>query len=252
MQHRPVWPPLKASLLLMDHIQSQQLYQLIASFTGKVFREHFGKGPESVVVSISHKFTTIYLRNFLINSERVLLEQNHESIIRQIRDQIMQRVIPEITSYLKLVLGIEPEKLYYDWDFGSKNGMLVAIFPEVISVNDAQMQPKDYPGKSEIEREWVRISGRVQKEPLEISSYEVNPRTLLILCRGVFGELEKELIRLECGELLRDVKRRLEKGYITSSTQISSTLGRTIADCFMDWDDELDQSITVILTNPPR
>ncbi|RUT33459.1 DUF2294 family protein [Paenibacillus zeisoli] len=234
----------------MDHIQSQQLYQLIASFTGKVFREHFGKGPESVVVSISHKFTTIYLRNFLINSERVLLEQNHESIIRQIRDQIMQRVVPEITSYLKLVLGLEPEKLYYDWDFGSKNGMLVAIFPEVIGVTEPQ--PKDYPGKSETERELMRISGRVQKEPLEVSSYEINPRTLLILRRGVLGELEKELIRLNCGELLRDVKRRLEKGYITGSSQMSSALGRTIADCFMEWDDELDQSITVILTNSPR
>ncbi|MNS30477.1 hypothetical protein D3C72_625100 [compost metagenome] len=236
--------------MLMDQLQSQQLCQLIASFTGKVFREHFGKGPESVVVSISHKFTTIYLRNFLINSERVLLEQNHEPIIRQMRDQIMQRVIPEITSYLKLILSIEPEKLYYDWEFGSKNGMLIAIFPEVIGVNEPQ--PKEYLGKLETEREMVRISGRVQKEPLEISSYEINPRTLLVLRRGVLGELEKELIRLECGEILRDVKRRLEKGYITGSSQISSTLGRTIADCFMDWDEELDQSITVIITNPPR
>ncbi|USB33020.1 Na-translocating system protein MpsC family protein [Paenibacillus sp. YPG26] len=234
----------------MNQLQSQQLCQQIASFTGKAFREHFGKGPESVVVSFSHKFTTIYLRSFLINSERVLLEQNQESIIRQIRDQIMQRVIPEITGYLKLVLGMEPEKLYYDWEFDSKSGMLIASFPEPIGLNEPQ--PKTYPGKLELEREIVTISGRVQKEPLEISSYEINPRTLLVLRQGVLGEMEKELIRLEHGEILRDVKRRLEKGYITRSSQISSSLGRTIAECFMDWDEKLDQSITVVVTNPPR
>ncbi|GIP22004.1 DUF2294 domain-containing protein [Paenibacillus sp. J22TS3] len=234
----------------MDQLHGQQLHQLIASFTGKMFRDHFGKGPESVIVSINHKFITIYLKNFLIPTERVLLQQNQELMIRQIRSRMMRQIIPELRSYLGDVLQEYPEEILYDWDYESRNGMLVALFPNILECGDTAV--KAYRGRLEIERELMRISGRIQQEPAEISSYEINPRTWLVVRSGILGDLEKELIRMELGDLLGDVKRRLEKSYIKDSPVISSVLSRSIADCFIDWDYARDRSITVITTHPPR
>lgn len=234
----------------MDQLQCQQLHQLIASYTGKVLREHFGKGPESVIVSISHTFTTIYLKSFLVASERVLLEENDERIVRQMRSRIMQRVIPELKSYIERVMGVSPESILYDWDFENRSGMLVVIFSDVLECSDSPVV--NYQGKIEIEREISRISARILKEPLEIASYEVNPRTLLVVRQGMLGELEKELLLLDLGDLLKDVKRRLEKDYITESAVIGSALNRTITDCFMDWDYAHDRNVIVIVMQPQR
>ncbi|SFE48857.1 two-component system, chemotaxis family, CheB/CheR fusion protein [Paenibacillus catalpae] len=48
----------------------------IASHIGRLLREAFGKGPQSIFVNISRPFIVIYLRNFLSPTEKILLQQN--------------------------------------------------------------------------------------------------------------------------------------------------------------------------------
>ncbi len=55
----------------MEHLQKE-----ISGYTGKVFREIFGKGPQSVQTSIGFTFITIYLRNFITPAEQVLMGQD--------------------------------------------------------------------------------------------------------------------------------------------------------------------------------
>ncbi|WP_454131674.1 Na-translocating system protein MpsC family protein [Kitasatospora aureofaciens] len=80
----------------------------LSSYIGRVLRDHFGKGPESVFVTLGHTFITCYLRNFLSPMERVLLEQ--DQIVTnswQTRDLLMKNLLPEITAYLKIATGVE-------------------------------------------------------------------------------------------------------------------------------------------------
>ncbi len=222
-----------------------QYQQLIASYTGKLIREHFGKGPESAVVSIGSNYITVYIRNFLTPSERVLLEQNHEMIIHQMRETLMQSMIPEFASYIEIVTGVKPHEFYYDWSMDNKSGMLVAICPEPIpggqDVNDA------YEGKAEIENEIVRISQQAQKAPDELISFEINPRKLIIIRNGILVRIEKELIRLGHNELLKSVKRKMEKGYLHNNSSFESILNKRVVDCFVDWNFNSDRSVILLV-----
>lgn len=236
----------------MDQLHNQPFHQLIASYTGKLLRDHFGKGPESVVVSIGHTYITIYLRNFLTPSERILLEQQQEEIILLTRARLMQAVIPEIQSYLEVMNGSKPQEVYYDWDLEHRSGMITVISPEPVKQGSGACIPIDYSGKTSIEAEVIRICQRIQKAPQEVMSYELNPRTLLIVRSGVLLQLERELIRLGQGDFLKGVKKNLEKEHILGSKVLEGLLHHTIADCFIDWNYTLDKSILLLMLDPPR
>lgn len=227
-----------------------QFQQLIASYTGKLLREHFGKGPESVLVSIGRQYITIYLRNFLTPSERILLQQEHVIIIHQMRDKLMQMVNPEVVGYVHELTGIEPTEIYYDWSLHNQSGIITIICPERL---DHEMETsEDYNGKEELEQEIILISQRAQKPPERLYSCEMNNRTLLFVREGILAPIEKEFIRLGHGELLKEVKRNLEKSALHHCTEFEQILNRQILDIFVDWNYELDKSIIVLVTGHPK
>jgi uncharacterized protein YbcI len=229
--------------------QIPHFHQHIASFMGKLLRDHFGKGPESVFVTVVHTFITIYLRNFLTPSEKVLLEQNHDMILHQMREQLMQLMIPEISSYIQIMSGIKPTEIYYDWDLGHKTGMLVAICPEPLPVGLSVNET--YHGKKEIEEEIISISRQIQKAPERIYSCEINSRSLLIVRQGILLRLEKELIRLGHGELLKGIKRNLEKSHFHQDS-FEAVLNRRVVDCFVDWNYDLDKSVVLLILDTAK
>jgi len=229
--------------------QINQYKQQITSYTGKLLRDHFGKGPESVFVSIGHTFIIIYLRNFLTPSERVLLEQDHILIIDQMREKLMQMMIPEISGFIEIVTGVRPREFYYDWSLHNKTGMLVAICSEPIP--NSQPVNERYTGKPEIEEEILKISRKTQKEPEELYSCEISPRMLLIIRTGILVRIEKELIRLGHGELLKGVKRNMEKSFLHNNDWPETPFSKRLSDTFVDWNFDLDKSV-ILLTTEPR
>lgn len=227
-----------------------QYQQQIASYVGKLFRDHFGKGPESAVVSIGSKYITVYFRNFLTPSERVLLEQDHEMIVDQMRETLLQTMIPEFASYIEIVTGVKPQEFYYDWSLHNKSGMLIAICPEPIP--GGQDVNHDYAGKAEMEQEIVNISHQAQKVPEELVSFEINSRTLLFIRSGILVRIEKELIRLGHSELLKSVKRNLEKSYLHNNSSFEGILKKRVVDAFVDWKFDSDSSVIVLVVNPTK
>lgn len=224
----------------------QQIHQAVASYTGKLLRDHFGKGPESVSASIGNRFIVLYFRNFLTPTERVLMEQGHELIVSQTREKLIQTIIPELTGYIELVTGVKPTSFYYDWGLHNKSGMLVGVsdkpFPGAAGIDES------YPGKAEIEQEVIHISRLAQKAPELISSCMIHPKAILVIREGILVRIEKELIRLGHGEMLKTVKRGLEKSYLHNSGAFEKALGVQVADVFADWDLDRDQSVILIMT----
>lgn len=169
-------------------------------------------------------------------------------IIHQMRETLFQTMIPELASYIEIVTGVKPEEFYYDWSLDNKSGMLVAFCPEPIpGGNDVNAA---YEGKAELEQEMMRISQQAQKIPEELVSYEINARTLIIIRNGILVRIEKELIRLGYSELLKSVKRNLEKSYLHNTSSFETILKKRVTDVFVDWKFYTDKSITVIVMNP--
>lgn len=226
----------------------QQQQQFIGSFIGKLLRDSFGKGPESVYVSIAGSIVTVYIRNFITSSERILLDHAQEELILRMRDKLMATLLPEISRYIGQMTGIVPAELYYDWRLDNRNGMLVALLPQ--DVPCAPAAKAGFEGKENLERELIRLQRQEQKAPEQLTSYEINQRTLVIIQNGILVTIEKELYKLGYGELLKKVKRTVSAQALWHGKTLEAILRKPVIDTFIDWDYAQDKSVMVLVMNP--
>ncbi|WP_082593073.1 DUF2294 domain-containing protein [Paenibacillus sp. Soil766] len=231
----------------MDNHEKQTQYE-IASHIGRLLREAFGKGPQSIYVSIHRPFIVIYLKNFLSQTEKILLQQDHSCTVQHTRSLVMESLVPEIKAYLMLFTGMNIREFYYDWGLHNYSGVFVGIATEGDSVD--QSTQEWYAGKDEIHREMESISHLIQKIPDETHSYFINERTLLVIRSGILISIGKELIRLGFEESLKLAQRNLEKNHLFNNNHFQKILKSPIVDIFTDWNSHLDKSVIVFILNP--
>lgn len=229
-------------------MEYSKLQTELGSYVGKLLRDSFGRGPGSVFVSIDNFIITIYLRNFLSPTENILMAQKQEALVQQTRDKLMQTLISEIKAYVKILADMEIEEFYYDWALHNKSGLFVCICS---NQTDREISmANEYRGKSDIHNEIKSISIEAQKEPEEVISHLLNPRTLLVIRKGILVRIEKELIRMGLSEHLRIAKRNLEKSLLHNANRFETILNTKVIDIFVDWDFNLDKSAIVFILNP--
>ncbi len=213
-----------------------------------MLRDAFGKGPQSIYVSIDRTFIVIYLRNFLTPTEKLLLSQGQIRLVQHTRDIVMASLIPEIKAYLTLLAGINTVDFYYDWELHNRSGVLIARQAGVW-VDEPQI-PSVYKGQEKLHQEIGWVSDQIQKRPEEIASFMINDRTLLVARSGVLIDLTKELIRHQLEEPLKQAINHLEKKYLRNNTSIEQILNTTLVDVFVDWDFASDTSMMVLILMP--
>ena len=224
------------------------IQQLIASYTGRLLREHFGKGPESVLVSMGGYYVTIYLRKFLTPSERILLEQDLPVMVYQLRNRLMETAVPAIAAYIESVTGIRPEEVYYDWALQQQSGMITVVCPKLLE--DSPEVRDNYSGKAHLEEQMSLMNSEIQRMQASLYSCEMNNRTLLFVLEGALVPVERELMRLGHGCLLKEVKRSLVKSWLHEHMQLEEVMNRRILDVFVDWNASLDKTVVVMVTSP--
>lgn len=222
------------------------LQNKVASHIGKMLRDAFGKGPQSIYVSMDSPFIVIYLRNFLTPTEKILLSQGQSRTVQHTREIVMASLIPEIKAYLLLLTGIPIQEFYYDWELHNHSGIFVARQLEESPLGHRGL----YKGEEQLHQEISCISHRIQKRPDEIESRMINNRTFLIVRSGILIDLSKELMRLQLKEPLKQAINHLEKQYLRDNIQIEKILTTKVVDVFVDWDFERDKSVIVFIVIP--
>ncbi|KGX90731.1 hypothetical protein N781_06655 [Pontibacillus halophilus JSM 076056 = DSM 19796] len=227
-------------------MDKKSLQSEISSYMGKLLRDNFGKGPTSIYVSIKEPFLTVYIRDFLGPMERVLINQERTDRVEEMRDLLMQELIPEIKAALWVMAEIDVQELYYDWTLENRSGMIVGVYGD--RENDTEAL-EDYHGKEKVHREIEHVSKQAEKLPEQVDSFFLNERTLLIERNGILVAIEKELIRSGFEEKLKLAKRHLEKGLLDLSA-FENILGTKVRDAFVDWDFNLDRSYFIFVVDP--
>ncbi|WP_235827897.1 DUF2294 domain-containing protein [Brevibacillus migulae] len=220
----------------------------IASHIGKLLRDAFGKGPQSIYVSIHHPFIVIYLRNFVTPMEKILLKQGQISHIQTTRDLVMKSLIPEMKAYLLRLTGMDISEFYYDWELHNHSGIFVGRQSDESRLVFGLQER--YEGKEELHHEIENISQQVQKRPDHLYSYIINKRTLLVVRSGILIDLSTELIRLGGEEKVRQAVNNLEKRYLRNNNRFQTILNTNIDDVFVDWDFQRDRSVIVFILRP--
>ncbi|QSO55122.1 DUF2294 family protein [Alicyclobacillus curvatus] len=227
----------------------QNSNQQIGNYIGKLLRDTFGKGPESVYVAASQTCFVVYLRNFMSPMEKILIEHEQEATVFEMRAKLMESLFPEIRAYVRITTGIQLREFYCDWNFTNQSGVLVGVSQEAMPSDEPA---EDYVGKSEIEQEVIRISAQAERAPDEITSFALNHRTLVVVRAGILVRIEKEFIRHGQESLLRRVKATLEKSHLETNEHFEEFLKRRIVDIFVDWDFDRDKSVIVMILGNKR
>lgn len=215
----------------------------ISGYISTVLRQHFGKGPSSVYVTISNPFITIHLRRFLAPMERLQVKQRQVKRVLETRDLMMMDLKPEIIQGLKEVAGLEVTELYADWNLEKETGLIIGIMDE-----QAEEDGKwtDNASEENFRKKIEEASRKTEKVPGYTQVYWLSDREILVHRSGVLVEIEKELIKNGYVEELKLTKRPLEHRMLVEA-ELEGVLKRTINETFLDWNFEKDKSYTVFL-----
>lgn len=216
----------------------------VGSYISTLLRDHFGKGPTSVFVTVKPPFISIHLRGFLAPTERILLKQQEHRRVLETRDLLMNQLAADIKLDLWKIGKMEVEEVYADWNLDDQTGMILAVMADKAGAEKIAWD-------SAIEIESIReevneASRKAQKAPESTELYWLNNRTLLIERSGIFVEIEKELIRGGFVEELKLVKRPLERRLLLQ-TRIEAILKQPILEVFLDWNFITDKGYIVLL-----
>lgn len=226
---------------------SQSVETKIGSYAGKLIRDHFGRGPKSVYVSIKKPFITIFFQGFLVPMEQVLLRNGHEQYITEIRDHLMEELLPDIRANLRYIADLEVANFYYDWTFENETGLILGVLED--DDQDTDEIAMEYENREKVHEEIDEMSKEAEKVPESSGSVKLNDRTLVIERNGILVEIEKELIRDGFETQLRISKRQLERRRI-NQRQFSEILNAEVIDTFVDWNFSKDKSYIVFILKP--
>lgn len=225
----------------MNTVNNKEAISLATGYISKLLRNRFGKGPESVHISLSGRCIIFHLRNFISPVEEFLLSQEEEQAFRYTRELIMKSMLPELKTFLNEQLHLEVTDLYYDWGLHNASGVIAGLF------GSSWMETEDYEGKSQIHDQVMKVTDEVQKTPAFIDSWWIHPRLLIIFRKGITILLEKELIDMGYENILKTSKRKLEKRLLEQHVDLEGILHKKLIDLYADWNFERDQSMVVYL-----
>ena len=222
----------------------KKLHNEVGSYISTLLRDHFGKGPTSVFVTVKPPFISIHLRGFLAPTEKILLKQQEHQRVLETRDLLMNQLAADIKLDLWKIGKFEIEDVYADWNLDDQTGMLLAVMADRSSSEDIDWDSGI--NVESIREEVEEASRKAQKIPESTDLYWLNNRMLLIERSGIFVEIEKELIRGGFIEELKLVKRPLERKLLLQ-TRIEAILKQPILEVFLDWNFITDKGYIILL-----
>ena len=216
----------------------------VGGYVSTLMRDHFGKGPTSVYVTIEPPFITVHLRGFLAPTEQILLKQLETRRVMETRDLLMNDLKAEIKLELWKIAEFDVQELYADWDLDKKTGLIIAVLDE--KTTDQNLPWPENIDEKAVYQEINEASRKAQKTPESTEIVWLNDRTVLIKRLGIFVEIEKELIKGGFIEELKLVKRPLEQRLL-SQANLNALFKKDILEVFVDWNFEGDRGYMVLL-----
>ncbi|HSJ39178.1 MAG TPA: Na-translocating system protein MpsC family protein [Planococcus sp. (in: firmicutes)] len=227
--------------------KQQTIPSQISGFLSGLLRQHFGKGPVNVYVTMQGPFMVISLKGFLSSAEAILLKQQETRRVVEMRDLLMDELRLGIMLKLSKITGEQVTELYCDWNLENKSGVLIAVM-------DGQPAEEDFPWPADVEKdrfrsEIVAASTQAQRTPDATEIFWLSDGVVLIKRTGIFVQIEEELIKGGFAEELKIVKKPLECRMIRESN-LDAGLKKRIKEIFVDWNFKSDKGYMVFVLHP--
>lgn len=206
----------------------------------RLLRKSFGRGPDSCNAYANQRYLVFYIRGFMSPMEAVLLEHGSVEQINFSRSIVMKSVLGQLRGVLEMDLEQDVQNFYHDWNYDKNTGVIIVVFETDITPGD---ESEDFSICNPLIDEIERISVLVQKLPERTEVYQISPKLYLVKRIGILIPLEKALIAKGYRQILLDTMEDLEKSYYGSDKGFEAIFKQPIADIFVDWNLNEDNSI---------
>lgn len=221
----------------------------IAGYISNLLRSHFGKGPTSVYVTINKPYIVIHFRGFIAPMEAVLLKQGEWKRVLETRDLLINELKEDIKENLQRIAELDVWEFYADWDLEKESGLLIGVSEE--SADEEDFDWPSHINQDAFNEKISKASEKAEKVPGKLQSFWLNDRTILIRKDEILVGIENALIAEGYGEILKLVKRPLERKLLVDA-QPEEILKSKVAEIFLDWNFKEDIGYIVFLLEPKK
>ncbi|MCH1624257.1 Na-translocating system protein MpsC family protein [Ferdinandcohnia quinoae] len=218
----------------------QEKIKYISSYTSKLLRNKFGRGPESCFAITADHFLVLNIRGFISPMEEVLLRERQDIQVDYARNIVINSILDELRGVIQVTLDTEVASFLHDWNFPNNTGVIIVILESSLIEMEKDQQNIDF---SSLEAEVSRISYLVEKTPEEIYSYQISPKIFIVKRVGILVPIEKALIERGFRQELHVTKDSLEKGFLHKHGRFDQIFKQQVKDIFVDWDMKEDYSL---------
>lgn len=229
--------------------KTQAKHGEIAGCIGKLIRDHFGKGPTSLFVTLEHPFLVIYLRDFLAPMEAALMERDEHKRVEETRVLLFKKLETQMRAQLEAIAGAAIREVYFDWDLQQKRGVILGVMSEDTSECEAQWPA--HLNHQKFNDKVKEVSEGGQNVPATTESFWLNDRTIVIKRTGVFVKIEKELIQAGYIHELKEVKKPLEL-WMMHRAGLESLIDGSITGTFAAWHFTGNKGYAVLILQPEK
>lgn len=217
----------------------QEKLKYISSYTSKLLRNKFGRGPESCFAVTADSFLVLQIRGFVSPMEEVLLQENQHAQVDHARDVVIKSILAELKGVFQVTLETEVRTFFHDWNYPNNTGVIIAELAEFL----LPMEKNEEVNFSLLESEVARISYLVEKTPEKTFSFQISPKIFIVKREGILVPIEKALIEAGFEKELHSTKDDLEKSHLHRYGKFDQIFERAVTDIFVDWSFKNDNSL---------
>ncbi|KYG58701.1 DUF2294 domain-containing protein [Planococcus maritimus] len=212
--------------------EARPIQSEVSGYISNLLRQHFGKGPASVYVTIKRPYITIHFRGFVSPMEQILLDQEEDIRVLETRNFMFNALKTEILQELLNITQLNFTELYVDWNLSLKSGMFIGVMNEELAWDSFEW-PEDTQ-RDVFHKQIERVNEKAARIPDKIDTLWMSNRTLLLKRSGVLVGIEKALIEDGFVDMLKLTKRPLEHKLLKAAP-LHHVLQRNVDEIFMDW-----------------
>ncbi|WP_172198604.1 Na-translocating system protein MpsC family protein [Saccharibacillus qingshengii] len=203
----------------------------------------FNHAPGKIGIYPDEHSLIIHLEDFMGDEILNLIKLQDQDALRSVQELMVEHLLPNLASKIKETNGLDIAHFYYDWFDKDLSGMLIGMGNEPAQ----SAQPQLYPGQDAVHEKIGQVTYEIEKMPDETYSYWAADHILVIVREGILIKLEKAFLDQGADEILRKVKRNLEKTAIQkeANTPIEKHLNRKIKSYYLDWAFDQNKSFLI-------
>lgn len=210
-----------------------------------MYKDIAGRGPENVYVAFGDRCYVIYIKNYIMPYEKIIQEDGDKELLNKVIKISTKNINSQIVKYIEFITDVPTDEIYYDWDIETGSRLLMGIAGRKYDIYPTTNS--NYFGEQLLNKEMIKMGHFTDSIPETVTSFCLNSRFFIVERNGGMTRMEKEMVLLGYGDVVKNTKRQVEKGYLRNNFCVKNLLDTGTMDIFIDWNFNKNKSFVVLV-----